>query len=45
MSDIPYAGKFGGTGKVDMTLAEYIDEVSHEKLSTRASNMIALSAS
>ena len=28
VSDIPYAGKFGGAGKVDMTLGDYIDEVS-----------------
>ena len=28
MSDIPYAAKFGGAGNVDMSLGEYIDEVS-----------------
>ena len=27
MSDIPYAGKFGGAGNMEMTLEEYIDEV------------------
>ena len=31
MSDIPYAGKFGGAGKVDMTLGDYIDEVSERE--------------
>ena len=32
VSDIPYAGKFGGAGKIDMTLGEYIDEVTQHRL-------------
>ena len=30
VSDIPYAGKFGGAGNMEMTLEEYIDEVCVE---------------
>jgi hypothetical protein len=32
VSDIPYAGKFGGAGKIDMTLGEYVDEVQQHRL-------------
>ncbi len=32
MSDIPYAQKFGGSDMVEMTLAEYIEEVKNHRL-------------
>jgi len=32
VSDIPYAQKFGGSAMVDMTLAEYVSEVTAHRI-------------